>query len=79
MGSVELEEKRREAMAKEKSRRTVLCLFMGFVGIIMMIVGYIQGHNSGDPNSGLFMISAVGMLLMLATASIMMMHHLRNK
>ena len=60
MKQMELAEKKRAAAEKTKALKIKISLIMATVGILMMVIGYMGGHASGDPDSGLYMLSMVG-------------------
>lgn len=60
MKQMELAEKKRADAEKTKALKIKISLIMATVGILMMVIGYMGGHASGDPDSGLYMLSMVG-------------------
>ena len=67
MKQMELMEKRLDYERKARTRKTLICLGMGLLGIIMVVVGFIAGEASGNPDSGYYALALVGWLpLMVA-------------
>lgn len=49
-----------------KRWKLILCLCLAVISLVMMIVGYFLGSNSGDSNSPFYMLALVGMFPGLA-------------
>ena len=65
---MELVEKRRAEREKTKMFKIVVSLIFVVIGILMMIGGTLAGKASGDPDSGYYTISMVGMFPLIAAA-----------
>ena len=50
--------------------KIIISLASAAIGILMMVVGSMAGSASGDPNSGFYMLSLVGMFPLLGAAYI---------
>jgi len=70
MKQMELIEKKRIADEKTKSLKIKISLALAVVGILMMCIGYLAGHASGDPDSGMYMVSMVGFFPLMGAAYI---------
>jgi len=60
---IELAEKTRAANEKNQAHYRRIAVTMWIVGTLFMIVGYLGGYASGDPDSGIYMLFMVGMIL----------------
>ena len=65
---MEFAERRWIAQENRRKNRVKLALALGTIGVLMMIIGYMGGHASGDSDSGLYMLAMVGMLVLEAAA-----------
>ncbi|MCC3168032.1 zinc ribbon domain-containing protein [Streptococcus sanguinis] len=55
------------------------CLFLGAVGIIMMVVGSVLGGLTGDSNSPLYMIALVGIFPLMGSFIYALLEEKRDK
>ena len=69
---MEFAERRWIAQENRRKNRVKLALALGTIGVLMMIIGYMGGHASGDSDSGLYMLAMVGMLVLEAAAFVAM-------
>ena len=69
---MEFAERRWIAQENRRKNRVKLALSLGTIGVLMMIIGYMGGHASGDSDSGLYMLAMVGMLVLEAAAFVAM-------
>lgn len=60
MKQMEIAEKKRLASERMTKTKIKISLILAVVGILMMTLGYLAGSATGDPDSGLYMISMVG-------------------
>ena len=69
---LELEELRRQEEARKKSIKVkaIISAILGTIGVLMMVVGSILGSASGNPNSGWYMMSIVGIFPLCGIAFI---------
>jgi len=67
---MELAEKNRVDREKTKKLKVIISLSMAVLGMLLMVLGFILGHNSGDPDSGLYALAMVGMFSLLGGAYI---------
>ena len=67
---MEIAEKKRVANEKKFKIKIIISLASAAIGILMMVVGWMAGSASGDPNSGFYMLSLVGMFPLLGAAYI---------
>lgn len=70
MKQMEFAEKKRADAEKTKKLKIIISLIMASVGILMMVIGYMGGYASGDPDSGLYMLSVVGMFPLMGAGYI---------
>lgn len=70
MKQMEFAEKKRADAEKTKKLKIIISLIMASVGILMMVIGYMGGYASGDPDSGLYMLSLVGMFPLMGAGYI---------
>ena len=70
MKQMELAEKKRAAAEKTKALKIKISLAMVVIGALMIVIGFMGGHASGDPDSGLYMLSMVGYMSVLGAACI---------
>ena len=69
---IEFAERKWQAAEKRRKNRVMFALILGAAGAVMMIAGFMAGKATGDPDSGLYMISMVGMLVLEAGAFVAM-------
>ena len=50
-------EKKRAAAEKTKALKIQVALIMADLGGILMVTGFVAGHASGDPDSGLYSLA----------------------
>lgn len=62
---LEIEEKKRESREKSKQLKIKISIILGTIGILMMVIGGLLGKASGDSDSGFYMLSLVGMWLLI--------------
>lgn len=69
---IEIEEKHRQEKKNKKviKQKIIFSIILGIIGSAMIIIGYILGSNSGDPDSGLYAIAGVGMFILMPIAFI---------
>ena len=67
---MELVEKKRAAAEKTKALKIKVSLTAAILGIVMLVVGFMAGHASGDSNSAYYMIALVGFFPLLGAAFI---------
>lgn len=72
MRELELKEKYMEEIAKKKAFKVKISIVLGAVGILMMVLGYILGDMTGNPDSGFYMMAIVGLFPLLAPVYIML-------
>lgn len=65
MKQMEIAERRRVAKERRKTQKIIISLVLAAIGIIMMVGGFMLGSNSGDPDSGYYMMSLVGFFPLL--------------
>ena len=70
MKQMEFAEKKRADAERTKALKIKISLAMAIVGILMIVIGYMGGHASGDPDSGLHMLSLVGFFPLMGAAYI---------
>ncbi len=70
MKQMEFAEKKRADAEKTKKLKIIISLIMASVGILMMVIEYMGGYASGDPDSGLYMLSVVGMFPLMGAGYI---------
>lgn len=58
---LELEEKRIEEDRRIRTIKIKISLFLFALGILMMVAGYLFGSASGNPDSGFYALSLVGL------------------
>ena len=59
------EEEERKDRQKSNVVKTILSIILGIIGFPLMIIGFIAGSTSGNPDSGLYAISLVGMFIVM--------------
>ena len=62
---MEMIEKKQAAREKSKKQRIKIALCLAAAGSICLVLGFLLGDASGNPDSGLYMISFVGFFLLL--------------
>lgn len=67
---MEIAEKKRAASERTKALKIKISLILAAVGIIMMVAGDMLGHSSGDPDSGYYMMSMVGLFPLMGAGYI---------
>ena len=65
MRQMELAEKKRAAAEKTKALKIKVALIMAALGGILMVTGFVAGHASGDPDSGLYSLAFVGLFSLM--------------
>ena len=68
MKQMELAERKRADEQKAKSLKIKIALIMAALGGILIVVGFLAGDASGDSDSGLYMITAVGFFSLFGAA-----------
>lgn len=66
----ELEIEERKRVAKERTRATKIkaSILLGIIGSILLVVGFLGGEATGNPDSGLYMLAYVGLFAFIAIA-----------
>lgn len=67
---MEIQEKKRVADEKTKVIKIKASFWLGIVGIIFMVIGFVGGEASGNPDSSIYMFSFLGMFALMAIAFI---------
>lgn len=73
MKQMEIAERRRVAKERRKSQKIIISLALAAIGIIMLVAGYMLGSNSGDSDSGYYMMSMVGFFPLMGAGFIWLM------
>lgn len=65
---LEFEEQKRidEENKKNKKNKIILSIILGILGATLMIVGGVLGSLSGDPDSGWYMMTLVGLFVIIS-------------
>lgn len=65
---LEFEEQKRidEENKKNKKNKIILSIILGILGATLMIVGCVLGSLSGDPDSGWYMMTFVGLFVIIS-------------
>lgn len=65
---LEIEEQRRQEEENRKNRKTkaIISIILGLIGSILMIVGSVLGSESGNPDSGWYMVTIVGLFVLIS-------------
>lgn len=64
---MEMAEKQQLANQKILKLKIIISLTLATIGILMIAFGYIAGSSTGDPDSGYYMISLVGLFPLMGT------------
>lgn len=64
---LELEEKRIEEDRRIRTIKIKISLFLFALGILMMVAGYLFGSASGNPDSGFYALSLVGLFPLMGS------------
>jgi len=70
MKELEIEEKKRLAKEKAKATKIKFSIVLGIVGGLLLIIGYMAGNASGNPDSGLYMLSFLGLFALISISFI---------
>lgn len=65
-----LEEKKYADKKKAKEFKVKISVILGIVGSILLVIGFLGGEATGNPNSEIYMLSYIGMFAWLAIAYI---------
>lgn len=65
-----LEEKKYADKKRAKAFKVKASIVLGIVGSILLVVGFLGGEATGNPDSGVYMISFIGMFALMAIAFI---------
>ena len=71
MKRLELTEKKMAEAKRIKSLKIRVSLIAGIVGFLMIVFGYLAGDASGDSDSALYMVSMIGLIMIMVPAFIM--------
>ena len=65
---LELEEERRKEREKKKflKIKIIVTIILGVIGLTMMILGTVLGNASGDSDSALYGLAAIGLLVIIS-------------
>lgn len=65
---LELEEQKRkeEEIKKNVRLKVIVSIILAVIGSILMIAGSVLGSESGDPNSGWYMMTMVGLIALIS-------------
>lgn len=67
---MEMAEKLQEAERRKLALKIKISLALAIIGILMIVIGYMAGENTGNPDSGFYMLSLVGMFPLMGVAYI---------
>lgn len=67
---LEIKEKEKEYKRKMVKVKIIISLFLAAIGVVMMILGNTMGTESGDSNSGWYMVSMIGLFPFMGAAYI---------
>ena len=67
---LEIKEKEKEYKGKMVKVKIMISLFLAAIGVVMMILGNTMGTESGDSNSGWYMVSMIGFFPFMGAAYI---------
>ncbi len=76
---MDIAEKKRASDEKTKVIKIKTSLIMATIGILMMVIGYLAGSASGNPDSGLYMISLVGFFPLMGAAYIWLFSKIKDE
>ena len=64
------EEKKYADKKKEKAFKVKMSVILGIVGSILLVIGFLGGEATGNSDSGIYMLSFIGMFAWIAIAFI---------
>lgn len=69
---IEIQEEHRKEIEHEKrtKKKIRISIMLGIIGMVLLIVGTVLGEESGNPDSGLYAIAALGIFPLCAIAMI---------
>jgi len=67
---IDLEARRLELEEKNRPQRVKTMVVLAVIGAVMMLLGWFAGQASGDPDSGWYLVSMLGMFPLFAVVFI---------
>lgn len=69
----ELELAEREMLSKQKIKKLkiIISIILASIGILLMIIGFLAGSASGDPDSGFYALALIGFFPLMAPGFIL--------
>ena len=70
---LEMQDNQRRADEQNRKTKIVVSITSLIVGLVLIIIGFVAGSASGDPDSGLYSIALVGLLVSMGSGYVLLM------